>query len=189
MKTVDGQLIPSSDRLLHEFLRRVAWTASSSDELTLLRQGKSARTMLPADLASTVVPLGTGNTLNSIAKSGEELTGDGIELRMNWTFQDPRDVFPWMFLRLTSHGEGKVIVIPKGLCAPEATAGPYQESWQLSAHKIPEGRYTVEALFVDNAKRVWALRSDQPDTETPLLAPPIQLGNLNVTARKDPSRK
>src|SRR5213082_20549 len=37
MKTVDGRIIPSSDRLLHDFLKKAAWTADEQDELTLLR--------------------------------------------------------------------------------------------------------------------------------------------------------
>src|SRR5207237_10278696 len=37
MKTVDGRIVPSSDRLLHDFLKNAAWTADEQDELTLLR--------------------------------------------------------------------------------------------------------------------------------------------------------
>src|SRR5207253_11507334 len=37
MKTVDSRIIPSSDRLLHDFLKKAAWTADEQDELTLLR--------------------------------------------------------------------------------------------------------------------------------------------------------
>jgi hypothetical protein len=190
MKTVDGRVIPSSERLLHEFLRRASWTVSSSDELTLLRQAEVAPAMLPSDLASgPSLQIGTGNVLSSITKSGDELTAQGLELRLKWTFQDPRDVFPWMFLKLTPRSEGKVIIISKGLCAPEATAGPYQESWHLTSGQIPEGRYGVEAYFVDNAKRAWAARSAQRDIQPPWLAPAVPLGDLNVTAGKDPSRK
>ncbi|HEX8491185.1 MAG TPA: DUF2079 domain-containing protein, partial [Chthoniobacterales bacterium] len=117
MKTVEGRVIPSSDQLLHEFLRRASWTASSSDELTLLRQGEVAPAALPPDLASTpVLQIGMGNILTAITKSGDELTREGFEIRMNWKFEDPRDVFPWMFLKLTSHGDKKVIIISKGLC-------------------------------------------------------------------------
>src|SRR5438067_13633661 len=36
MTTVDGQIIPSSDRLLHEFLNRDVWNSSEHAELTLL---------------------------------------------------------------------------------------------------------------------------------------------------------
>ncbi len=182
MKTVDGRVIPSSDQLLHDFLRRVTWTASASDELTLLRQGKSG----PVDFSSAeAVQLGTNTALTGIAKSGDELGAQGVEFRLNWTFQEPRDVFPWMFLKLIPRDQGKVIVISKGLCAPEATVGAHQESWRITSRQIPEGRYAIEALFVDNAKRIWAARSGQPDAQTPLLAPAIPLGDLNVTARKE----
>jgi len=190
MKTVEGRVIPSSDQLLHEFLRRTSWTASCSDELTLLRQQKAPTASSPSDLAlRPVLQIRTGSTLISIAKSGDELTEEGLELQLNWEFQDPRDVFPWMFLKLTPHGDGKIIIISKGLCAPEATAGPHKESWRITAGQIPEGRYAVQALFVDNAKRVWAAKSGQPEAQTPLLAPAVQLGDLNVTARENSSRK
>jgi uncharacterized membrane protein len=188
MKTVDGRVIPSSDQLLHEFLRRASWTASSSNELTLLRQGKPATDLPPVDLASgPLVQMGTGAALISIVKSGDELTGQGLEVKMNWAFEDPRDVFPWMFLKLTPRSQGHAILISKGLSAPEATSGPYQESWHITpSERIPEGDYEVEAFFVDNAKRVWAAKSGQRDTPTPLLAPAIPLGALKVTAGKNP---
>ena len=190
MKTVDGRLIPSSDQLLHKFLRRTPWVASSSDELTLLRQGKVAPAILPAEPGPTpVLEIDASTALTSIAKSADELTAQGLELRMTWIFQEPRDVFPWMFLRLTSREQGKVIIIPKGLCAPEATAGSHQESWRLTSGPIPEGRYGVEALFVDNAKRVWAVGSGPHNAQSLLLVPAIPLGDLIVTARKDPSPK
>ena len=190
MKTVEGRVIPSSDQLLHEFLRRASWTASSADELTLLRQGEAAPAALPPDPASTpVLQIGMNNTLTSIAKSGDELTREGLEVRMNWKFEDSRDVFPWMFLKLTPHGDGKAIIISKGLCAPEATAGPHQESWRITTDQVPEGRYAVEALFVDNAKRIWGAKSSQSEAQTPLLAPAVQLGDLKVPGRNDPSRK
>src|SRR5664279_255498 len=41
MKTVDGRVIPSSDRLLHEFLRRCSWTVLATNELTVLRKRES----------------------------------------------------------------------------------------------------------------------------------------------------
>jgi hypothetical protein len=186
MKTVDGRVIPSSDQLLHEFLGRAAWTPYASDELTLLRQGNTTPALLPADLPSAQsVQLGTNTALTGIAKSGDDLGARGVELRVNWTFQAPRDVFPWLFLKLTPRYQGKVILISKGLCAPEVTAGTYQESWRVTSRRIPEGRYAIEALFVDNAKRIWASRSGQQDAHTSLLSPAIPLGELNVTARKD----
>ena len=108
---------------------------------------------------------------------------------MDWTFHAPRDVFPWMFLKLTPREQGKVIMIAKGLCAPEATAGRFEEVWRLTSDQIPEGRYVAEALFVDNAKRVWAARTPESDVQTALLAPAVPLGDINVTAPESLSGK
>jgi hypothetical protein len=87
-----------------------------------------------------------------------------------------------MFLKLTPRGHRNGIILSRGLCAPEANSGPYQETWHISAsERIPEGNYGVEAFFVDNAKRVWAAKSGQPDAQATSLSPPIPLGELNVT--------
>ena len=126
-----------------------------------------------------------GTTLTGITKSGDELTEQGLEIKMSWNFQEPREVFPWMFLKLTPRDQRNGIIISRGLCAPEATSGPYQESWRITpSEQIPEGDYGVEALFVDNAKRVWAAKSGQPDAQAPLLSPPIPLGELRVAPGK-----
>jgi hypothetical protein len=146
-------------------------------------------TLLPPEVGlAPVFQLGPSTALTGIPKSGDGLTAQGLDLRMNWTFHEPRGAFPWMFLKLTPRERGNVIIIPKAVCAPEAAAGPYQENWHFTASRVREGRYGVEALFVDNAKRIWATRSAQRYTQTPSLTPAIPLGDLNVTARKDLSR-
>src|SRR6267142_3336377 len=129
MKTVDGRVIPSSDRLLHEFLRRCSWTVRATDELTQLRQGKSAGE-LPSSTPSSsgIVPIATCTALTGITKSTDELTEQGLDIKMSWTFQEPRKVFPWMFLKLKSRDRQSEIILSRGLCAPEATSGPYLES-------------------------------------------------------------
>jgi uncharacterized membrane protein len=191
MKTVDGRVIPSSDRLLHEFLQRCSWTVRASDELTLLRQGKSAGE-LPSSTPGSggIVEIATGTALTGITKSADELTEQGVEIRMSWNFQEPREVFPWMFLKLTPRDHRKGITISRGLCAPEATNGPYQENWRITpSRQIPAGDYGVEVFFVDNARRVWAAKPGQPDAQAPLLSPPVPLGELRVAPGKSkPSR-
>ena len=186
MKTVDGRVIPSSDRLLHEFLQRCPWIASASNELTLLRQDKSPqRPLLSTESPGRGIELGTGVTLASITKSGDELTEAGVEIKMSWNFQDPREVFPWMFLKLTSRDRQSGILISKGLCAPDAASGPHQESWRIIlSERIPEGDYDVDALFVDNAKRVWAAKSGLSDPQELLLSFPVALGQLRVAPGK-----
>jgi uncharacterized membrane protein len=191
MKTVDGRVIPSSDQLLHEFLRRCSWTVRASDELTLLRQGIAAKELpSSAPNAVEVVELTKGSTLTGITKSADELTEQGLELRMSWNFQEPREVFPWMFLKLTPHDHQKEVIISRGLCAPEATQGPYQESWRITLSKqISEGDYGVEVFFVDNAKRAWAAKPGQSDAKAPLLSPLVSLGELKVApGRSKPSQ-
>jgi uncharacterized membrane protein len=182
MRTIEGHVVPSSDRLLHEFLKQRTWTVHSSDELTLLRQGKPEGELSPATPSSgEIVEIATGSVLTSITKSGNELTEQGIEIKMTWTIQESREVFPWMFLKLTPRDRRNGIIIPRGLCAPEATNGPYQESWWITrSRQIPEGDYGVEVCFVDNTKRVWAAKSGPPDAQVPLLSPPIPLGELRV---------
>jgi len=191
METVDGRVIPSSDQLLHEFLERCSWTVRASDELTLLRQEKSAGE-LPSSTPSSggIVEIATGTALTGITKSADELTEQGLEIKMSWNFQEPREVFPWMFLKLTPRDHLNGIIISRGLCAPEATNGPYQENWRITfSRQIPEGDYGVEVFFVDNARRVWAAKSGQPDPQAPLLAPPVPLGELRVAPGKSkPSR-
>ncbi|HEV2842425.1 MAG TPA: DUF2079 domain-containing protein [Chthoniobacterales bacterium] len=189
MKTVDGRVIPSSDRLLHEFLKRCPWIVSSSDELTLLRQDKSPQAQIPStESPGEIVEMGTGTTLTSITRSGDQLTPRGLEIKLRWNFQGPREVFPWMFLKLTSRNRQNVILISKGLCAPEVASGPYQESWRVApSDRIPEGDYGVEALFVDNAKRVWAAKSGHSDPQALLLSAPVALGEIRVAPGKQSS--
>ncbi|MEY2488884.1 MAG: hypothetical protein QOC70_826 [Verrucomicrobiota bacterium] len=186
MRTVDGRVVPSSDRLLHEFLQKCAWTVRASDELTLLRQEKSA-VELPssAPRPTGMVEIATGTSLTAIGKSADELTEQGLEIKTSWSFQEPREVFPWMFLKLTPRDHRDGIIISRGLCAPEATNGPYQEKWLITpSGKIPEGDYGVELFFVDNTRRVWAAKTGQPYTQASLLSPPIPLGELRVAPRK-----
>jgi hypothetical protein len=182
MRTVDGRIIPSSDRLLHEFLQRTSWTASSSNELTLLHREKSAPSSPATNLASDpIIQLGMGNALINITLSRDQLTEEGVEIKTNWTFKDPRDVIPWMLLKLTPRGGQAAILVTRGLCGPEIMSGSYEESWHITpSGQIPQGNYGVEAFFVDNTKRTWASSSDQWDPSIPLLAAPIPLGDLRV---------
>jgi uncharacterized membrane protein len=185
MKTVDGRVIPSSDQLLHEFLRRASWSVTSTNELTLLRQEKAAAPALPLENATPLAQLSTGTALVRVTKSSNALTPQGLELKMQWEFHEPRDVIPWMFLKLTPRGPGKAIVLIKGLCAPEVRGGAHQETWRvIPSEQIPDGEYAMEAFFVDNSKRLWAGKAGQRDAQTSLLASPISLGDLKVPSGK-----
>jgi hypothetical protein len=109
---------------------------------------------------------------------------------MQWEFQEPRDVIPWMFLKLTPRDRGKAIVLIKGLCAPEIPSGAHQETWRITAsEQIPDGEYAMEAFFVDNSKRLWAGKMGQRDAQQSLLVSPMSLGELKVLSGKGPAPK
>jgi len=186
MKTVDGRIIPSSDRLLHDFLKGAVWTADEQDELTLLRNLGSQKAPVgeqssPADDEPGVFSIG-GTRLISIATTGEVVSGSRpLEVYLRWKFQGQRNVFPWMLLRLSRDEKAKVALLVKGLCAPEATEGVYTENWRVvTAERLLPGDYSLEALFVDNSKRAWFETTGSGGSESNLLCSPVSLGHIKV---------
>lgn len=183
MKTVDGRVIPSSDQLLHNFLKRSSWVVNSSDELTLLKRAEgtaipqisNARGLADPRIQSPLVSVTTSSDVLSKAAP--------LELTLEWDFQSERRVFPWMVLRLTRHGDNYSTAITKGLCAPEASSGPYEEIWQVTAHDLPDGNYSADAVFADNTKRAWAEAMGQQSRQLPVALPPIRLGDIKVSVK------
>ena len=184
MKTVDGRVIPSSDRLLHEFLRRVSWEVDCQDELTLYHQ-LPARLGRDASLpgGASQFQIGTHTELLSISKSGETLAGNqSLTINLQWSFRGERDVFPWMVLKLTNE-RNKGAIITKGLCRPDAVDGIFNDQWLVtSPHGLAPGTYAAEAIFIDNTRQSWLEASGKPGAETTLLARPIPIGNITVAA-------
>jgi uncharacterized membrane protein len=187
MRTVDNRLIPSSDQLLHDFLRRSSWTVTSSNELTLFRNGPSAPEV-PATITRTAGPvvIDPHTILNEISTTTDVLSQSGLEMAMKWSFQDPREIFPWMLLRLTPQGGGgPAITIPHGLCGPEWSGGDHMEKWRVvSSSRIPPGDYDAEALFVDYARILWAEKSGDNGRRTAANLARVSLGQIRV-ARTD----
>jgi hypothetical protein len=186
MKTVDGRIIPSSDRLLHDFLKGAAWTADEQDELTLLRNLGSRKAPFgeqssPADDEPGVFSI-DATRLMSIATTGEVVSRSRpLEVELRWKFQAERNVFPWMLLRLSADEKAKGALFVKGLCAPEATEGIYTETWRLvTAERLLPGDYSLEAFFVDNSKRAWSEPTPGGGGESTLLSAPVSLGHVKV---------
>jgi uncharacterized membrane protein len=182
MKTVDGRVIPSSDRLLHDFLRRASWAVNSSDELTLFRQSTLAPEppTLNSDSGSPVA-IDARTTLTGISKSGDILSEAGFEIQMKWSLQDQREFFPWMILKLTPRTSREAITISRGLCAIEIPSGLHQERWRVIPDQpTPPGDYSVEAIFLDKAKLLWAEKNGQRDTHPPVSSIRVSLGEIRV---------
>jgi hypothetical protein len=185
MKTVDGRIIPSSDRLLHDFLKKAAWNADEQDELTLLRNLGSRKAPVgeqssPADDKPGVFSI-DATRLISIATTGEVVSRTRpLEVELRWKFQAERNIFPWMLLRLSGDEKAKVALLVKGLCAPEATEGIYTETWRVvTGERLLPGDYSVEAFFVDNSKRAW-FETTRSGGESTLLSAPVSLGHVKV---------
>jgi uncharacterized membrane protein len=187
MKTIDGRIIPSSDRLLHDFLKEAVWTADEQDELTLLRNLESPKAFgtgehsSPAAGEPSLFSIG-GTRLISIATTGKLISRSRpLEVQLRWKVQSERDVFPWMLLRLSGDEKAKVALFVKGLCVPEATEGIHTETWRVvTAESLLPGDYSLEALFVDNSKRAWFETTGSGGGDATLLSAPVSLGHIKI---------
>jgi hypothetical protein len=190
MKTVDDRLVPSSEKLLHEFLGRRSWSVKSSNELTLLQQtGAEPDTTSSSGPAETLPPNGTAAALLACAKSGDILSAGGLEVTTSWKFRTPRDVFPWLFLKLTPRRPGKPVILSRGLCSPESSGPVTTEIWRITpTRRIAPGQYTVEGFFVDNSRRLWLDKAGKSDQPSLLTATPVSLGELTVTTIESSAR-
>ena len=181
MKTVDGRIIPSSDRLLHDFLKRTTWTAESQDELTLLRNTEGATTAFTSEESVTeeAPVFAVGATQLLAIETGNKTISPPqlLQIRLRWRFQGEREVFPWMLLRLLRDRKSTLFV--KGLCAPEVAQGNHLENWTVTTTELRPGDYVLEALFLDNSKHAWSQTVDRGQPSN-LLAPPVSLGHLKV---------
>lgn len=185
MKMTDGSAIASSDQRLHDLLKQRSWFSYSVDELTLLQQdsrptGAKTAPSPPGQIAD----LGQHTQLLSATTSEETAAAsDGsIEIKTTWNFDADRAVFPWLFLRLTNRSSGNQVVFNRGLCAPEAVEGHYKETWHItSLNELSPGNYSLEAIFVDNTRRVWNESAGKGRADSALLARPIAIGELKIT--------
>jgi uncharacterized membrane protein len=189
MKTVDGGVVPSSEKLLHEFLSGRSWSVNSSNELTLLRQTSAPFPPQANGPVDTLAANESGATLLACTMSANVLSSNGLEVTTKWNFRTPRDVFPWLFLKLTGRTPGKPVILSLGLCSPESRGPMTTALWRITPSKrIVAGKYTVEALFVNNSKRLWLQRSGAADQSALLTSAPVALGELTVTATESAGR-
>lgn len=179
MKTVDGGFVPSSDQLLHQFLTKASWQSQSTDELTLLRRGDA--TPLPDSAETDAIQIDASTRLLGIQKSADLLPEGGrLEIKTRWSLAEPRDVIPWLELRLKSKHD--VVTLTRGLCLPEAKSGISEELWQITTGStLPLGTYSVEAILWDNSRRSWADANSPSGTGSVPLVAPIQLGDLTIS--------
>jgi uncharacterized membrane protein len=169
--------VPSSDRLLHDYLTKVPWQATSKNSLTVLRRGEPLAGV-PAKNGSLEIVEAT--TLTGVHLS-KRVPG-ALQLRMSWEISGERKKFPWLML-VVSDGVQLTSFI-KGACAVEASAGLYYEDWTvIFPTGMKPGNYAFFAEFYDANEAAWASRtgvSKMPPQDPTYMLTRIDLGRGEI---------
>ena len=171
MQTDKTHVVPSSDRLLHDYLAQATWLSTSRNSMTVLRRGQ-----LPASLPPEHELNGIGRVPQQQIAMFDDHTGladiqlsqgtpGAIHVHSSWQFSGERGAFPWMML-VVSDG---VHLFPfvKGPCGIEAPEGKYVDDWTFVFPSwMKPGHYAYFAEFYDAGKAAWdnreAILSHQP---------------------------
>lgn len=188
MRTISGEVIPSSSKMLHDFLQpesrktAVTWIYDNCNGLSILHRIEG-----PIRSVATVTtsPLVFDQTtrLDSLLRSGRIIRShrdgqahDSWRIKMKWNFSGERRVFPWMSLLLESGSERHVIT--KGICAPGGGWADEEEWSALATPDIAPGKYHARAFFSDHENAVWSAR--MPPTDPGFVPQTINLGEVEV---------
>ena len=164
--------VPSSDRLLHEYLRQAPWKVQSQNSMTVLRRGQPAP---PFSFEPSQMKIDEQTTLLAVQVS-KRLPG-ALQLRFAWEFSGERKTFPWMMLVLS---DGKHLYpLLKGACAPEAGDGRAFEEWSiLFPSWLHAGYHSIFAQFYDGNAAAWQKKLPPNDPTYTLTL--IELGGLEI---------
>ena len=183
MRTADGRIIPSSDRLLHEFLRRDRWKTELVNGVALYHRTGTVQPIDPPQ--GMVVDLDPHTRLVAIEKSGGPFSpANPLRIRMLWLFHGERDGFPWMILRFNSGG--KTCSVIKGLCAPEAgdDGRCHEEIWHVTLPpELGPGTCALDAVFLDNSRRAWPRPPQSREEKKDYVFKIVPLGTVEVSEK------
>lgn len=171
---VDAErFVPSSDRLLHEYLRQQRWLVRQQNEFAVLQRGEPSP---PFEPNTPPVPFDAQTTLLNLQIP---LIRPGwMRFRLAWEFAEDRQRFPWMMLVLS---DGRHLYpLLKGACVPEAGAGRYYEEWIAAfPSSLPAAHYEMFALFFDATEAAWSKK--QPPQDMTYVWKKIELGVYQIT--------
>lgn len=141
--------IPSSDRLLHDYLSPRTWQVKARNELAILTRGDPLAPFTPN---TPPVPFDAQTTLLNLQIP--QVTANAMRIKLAWEFGANREYFPWMML-VASDGT-HLYPLLRGACAPEARAGRYYEEWIAAFPSwMPAHHYALFALFFDGNAAAW----------------------------------
>jgi hypothetical protein len=164
--------VPSSDRLLHDYLRQAHWRTQSRNSVAVLRRGEPTS---PPPLSGAPTKIDDKTTLASL-QIIKRLHG-AWQIQMTWKFTGDRTRFPWMMLMLS---DGKhLFPIVKGMCAPEAEEGLYTEEWNVVFPTwMHAGYHAVFAEFYDGNEAAW--HKKRPPGDQTYMLTLIDLGATDI---------
>lgn len=165
--------VPSSDRLLHEYLRQQSWHVQARNDFTLLSRGTPAPAFEPN---TPPVPFDAQTTLLNLQIP--KVWPGAMQFRFAWEFGAEREHFPWLMLVLSDGHQ--LYPFLKGACAPEAGAGRYYEEWVVAFPSwMPAGNYAIFALFFDANEAAWSKK--MPPHDMTFVVKKIELGSHQLT--------
>ena len=170
---VDGErYVPSSDRLLHEFLRQGTWRVHARNNVAVFHRGEPMAAFAPD---TPPIPFDEQTTLlNMQIPQGSP---GAMRFRFAWEFGADREQFPWLMLVL-SDGQ-RLYTFDKGACAPAAGAGRYFEEWTVVFPSwLPPGNYELFALFFDAGEAAWQKKA--PPRDMTFVKMKIELGHRQL---------
>jgi uncharacterized membrane protein len=146
MITIEKRVIPSSDMLLHQFMRQAEWHPYARNEFAIFLKGAPPP---PAQQFG-----GAGRQLDDhttlIACEGmPPLAGDAMLFAMAWELKPDRQSILYAKLYLIAEN-GTQYAIGKGPIAPGVESGRYNEAWAVRPpHSVPPGKYRGLLLIYD----------------------------------------
>jgi len=176
MRTENLRVVPSSDRLLHEFLRGSTWDEQSRNALHTYTRGAAA-SGFPFEPTRLRIAAATALLAVEIVPSVQDV---GCEVRFVLDVAE-RQIFPWLMLVLTQGNRAESII--KGPCAPTLSEGTAFERWSV---RVPEamsdGVCTFTLLFYDQTSAVW--EGAMPPENKRFVFRAIDLGSRKFTDGK-----
>ena len=155
MKTKTGDLIPSSDILLHQFLARADWEVDSVGALTVWKKGLQKTNAMDkvTPIRDDLIDPGT-DLVSIFAENDNGLT----RITSKWRYRNDPQKVPWLHVIATNPATGEKLVFNRGLCCPEGRADGkiWRDEWTMSADVGDlDSTWKLQALFEDHATRAY----------------------------------
>jgi len=199
MRTQDGTVVPSSDRLLYGFFGQASWEVSAHDSITVFRRRTAPENAVePSFEGAGGAAIAVGKKLDAtteLVSVNAAMQPTGIlRIESRWIFSgeptckkgggfsEGRRLIPWLSLRLVPLRGGPATWIQRGLCAPEAGGmlpSPQSDFWTVTVSDfVPPGPYTAQAVFFDYPKLRWKQMQNPAATVAPLAT--VELGVIEA---------